>query len=323
MNLAETPLQQLEVPLPGFVQIEPVGRSRLNCKMALISSEAFRRLLQRFPAVKQLHLQGMGDPLRHPRFFELVAYAAGRGLEVSTNTDLAALSPRRAEECIRSGLRRIDVSLDAGDPESYEILHLAPRSSRVLMSLRRLADARGRLGARFPEITVVALAMRRNLEQLPDLVRLAREAGADRLKVEHLRPDWGERLPVKYRPRRKFVDAETLFKEDPARVEKWFGAAACRADELGIRLRLPQPPGPLPSERLRCDWPWRGAYIDYSGEAMPCAMAAKPLAGLGNMLREDVVRIWNNDAYRKFRQQLASDDPPEVCKGCPVYQGIA
>jgi hypothetical protein len=42
----------------------------------------------------------------------------------------------------------------------------------------------------------------------------------------------------------------------------------------------------------------------------------------GNMAKEGVVRVWNNDAYNAFRARLASDDPPEVCKGCAVYHGI-
>ena len=70
------------------------------------------------------------------------------------------------------------------------------------------------------------------------------------------------------------------------------------------------------------DWPWRGAYIAYSGEAMPCCMVATPdRVNFGSMAREGVVRIWNGDAYRHFRARLDSDQPPEVCRGCAVYHG--
>jgi hypothetical protein len=41
----------------------------------------------------------------------------------------------------------------------------------------------------------------------------------------------------------------------------------------------------------------------------------------GSMAREGVEAVWNNDAYRRFREQLESDDPPDVCRGCAVYQG--
>jgi len=68
----------------------------------------------------------------------------------------------------------------------------------------------------------------------------------------------------------------------------------------------------------------RGAYIGFSGEARPCAMAAQATgAVLGNAIREGVVHVWQNDAYRRFRDRHASDAPPEICRACPVYLGRA
>ena len=114
--------------LPGFVQIEPVGQCNLACRMcpvvlrgdgspgkppAFMHYAAFCRLIDQFAGVRELHLQGLGEPLLHPRIFDMVRYAAGRGIEVSTNTNLTALSPRRADECVASGLARMHVSLDA------------------------------------------------------------------------------------------------------------------------------------------------------------------------------------------------------------------
>ncbi|HEX2199510.1 MAG TPA: SPASM domain-containing protein, partial [Burkholderiales bacterium] len=98
------------------------------------------------------------------------------------------------------------------------------------------------------------------------------------------------------------------------------------AAALGVALRLPNAslePRPTSARgRERCDWPWRGSYIAYSGEAMPCCMVATPdRKNFGSMTREGVARIWNNDAYRQFREQLESGEPPEVCRGCAVYHG--
>ena len=51
-------------------------------------------------------------------------------------------------------------------------------------------------------------------------------------------------------------------------------------------------------------------------------MVATPdRASFGNMAKEGVVQVWNNEAYNQFRSRLASDDPPDICKGCAVYHG--
>ena len=66
----------------------------------------------------------------------------------------------------------------------------------------------------------------------------------------------------------------------------------------------------------------RGAYIAFSGEAMPCCMIATPdRLNFGNVVKEGVAAVWNNDAYNAFRARLAADEPPEICRGCAVYNG--
>ena len=87
-------------PLPSFVQIEPVGQCNLRCRMcpiayrnegerpAFMPLETFCRLIEQFPALRELQLQGMGEPFLHPRFLDMVRFAAARGIEVSTNTNL-------------------------------------------------------------------------------------------------------------------------------------------------------------------------------------------------------------------------------------------
>ncbi len=41
----------------------------------------------------------------------------------------------------------------------------------------------------------------------------------------------------------------------------------------------------------------------------------------GNMAEHGVDAVWNSDAFRAFRDQLASDEPPEICRTCSIYLG--
>ncbi|MFN2643954.1 MAG: radical SAM protein [Burkholderiales bacterium] len=322
--------------LPPFVQIEPVGQCNLACRMcpvayrgeegtrgkppAFMSYDAFCRVLDEFPAIEQLQLQGLGEPFLHPRLFDMVRYAVARGIEVTTNSNLTALSPRRAEECVASGLAKLHVSIDAADPEAYAYIRVGSRLGRVLQNLDLIQAAKERAGVTRPELILVAVVMRRNLEELPRLVRLAAAHGVRAMSVQHLAHDFAEdTLPAKYRPMRTFVDQQTLLAEDPARVRHWFAEARLTGDELGVALRLPN----VARRGARgCDWPWRGAYIAFSGEAMPCCMIATPdRLNFGNVVHEGVAAVWDNEAYNAFRARLASEDPPQICRGCAVYNG--
>ena len=191
--------------------------------------------------VAELQLQGMGEPFLHPRFLDMVRYAAARGISVSTNTNLTALSERRAIECVTSGLKTLHVSIDAADPDVYAYIRTGSALGRVLRNLARLMDAKRHLAAQHPEVILVAVAMRRNLEQLPRIVRLAHEYGVRSVAVQHLAHDFTEEtLPARYRPMRNFVETETLLNEDRSRIERWFEAARAAAAELDVVLRLPE-----------------------------------------------------------------------------------
>ena len=158
-------------------------------------------------------------------------------------------------------------------------------------------------------------------------MRLAHRRSIELIHVQHLCHDFGESsLPPHYRPMRAFVQEQTLLEEDPGRVERYFTEARAIAIELGIALRLPRPaPRPHPPGTLgrqRCAWPWTGAYVSYDGQAMPCCMVATPdRANFGNMFAEGAPRVWGNAAYRTFRAQLDSDEPPEICRSCAIYNG--
>src|SRR5919199_2359088 len=153
------------VELPGYVQIEPVGQCNLRCQMcpiqfrqdgppfgpvAFMPFDAFTRTLDQFANVTELHLQGLGEPMMHPRFFDMVHYAAGRGIRVTTNSNLTLLSRQRAERCAASGLDTLFVSVDGATPTTYERIRVRSRFERVVRNLEGLLTARERAGRDLP-----------------------------------------------------------------------------------------------------------------------------------------------------------------------------
>jgi MoaA/NifB/PqqE/SkfB family radical SAM enzyme len=327
---------------PTYVQIEPVGQCNLRCEMcpirfrqdgppygppAFMKYEVFTGLIDQFTNLQELHLQGLGEPMMHPRFADMVCYAARRGARVTTNSNLTLLNAKRAERCVTSGLDCIHVSIDGATPETYERIRVRAHLDRVLRNLDMLLETRARLGSERPHLRMVTVAMRRNLHELPELVRLAHRYRMESLFVQHLCHDFAESsLPAHYRPMRDFVQAETLLAENQERIERYFGEARAVAKELGIQVRLPRtrprlhPAGT--SGPQRCDWPWHGPYLTYQGLAMPCCMIATPdRLNFGSMVEQGVEAIWNGEGYRTFRFRLASDEPPEICTSCSVYSG--
>lgn len=328
--------------LPKFLQVEPVGQCNLRCRMcaiqfredgpphgppAFMKFDMFTELIDQFPDLEELQLQGLGEPMMHPRFFDMVEYAVARGVKVSANTNATYLTARRAERSVSSGLGDLHISIDGATAETYERIRVRAHFDRVIANVERLTAARRRLGSGTPRIRMVVVAMRENLREFPDLVRLAKRLEIDTVFVQHLCHDFGEStLPARYQPMRDFVDAETLTRIDPDDVAQSFAEARRVATELGVDLRLPRvqprphPPGtPGPQ---RCDWPWRGVYVSYQGLSMPCCMVSTPdRIQLGDMAQRGVEAVWNGPEYQGFREALWSETPPEVCRSCAIYSG--
>ena len=326
-------------PLPRFVQIEPVGQCNLRCQMcpiqfrkegppygplAFLAFDDFTQLVEGFGDIDELQLQGLGEPTMHPRFFDMVAWASARGIRVSTNSNLTLWSERRARQCVESGLAALHVSLDAAGSELYERIRRGGHFGKLIRNLRRVMEARRALHSPL-HVRVVTVLMRQNLHELPAIVRLASAEGVSDMFVQYLCHDFEERsLPQEYRPMRDFIHEQALDEFPRDALADAFDAARDAALQTGVALRLPRLDRVVEKRAPpRCDWPWRGAYVSYRGDAMPCCMVSTPdRINFGNMLTQGVADIWDGAAYQRFRDQLAADEPSPICRSCSLYRGI-
>jgi MoaA/NifB/PqqE/SkfB family radical SAM enzyme len=65
--------------------------------------------------------QGLNEPLLDRNFHEYVKYAHKKNfIDIMINTNASALTPKRSQELLDSGLTRLRFSLDAATPETYK-----------------------------------------------------------------------------------------------------------------------------------------------------------------------------------------------------------
>jgi radical SAM protein with 4Fe4S-binding SPASM domain len=344
---------ELHPPLPTELQVEVTGACNLRCRMCLVryapaigrkegalAFEDFLGLVDALPTLRRLTLQGLGEPLLSPHLVDMVRHAGRHGIEVGFNTNGTLLGRQRAEELVEAGLGWLHVSLDGATAATYEdVRHgtaLAPRPGqfeRVVGNLRSLVTARGQAGGARPRIQLVFVAMRRNVAELADLVRLAADIGVDELWVQNLSHTFADTDPSgRYADLRAYAADEALFgAEDVAAaslVERAFADARAVASALGVDLRLPrldagESDGGRRAGEPGCSWPWDSGYVTHRGEVQPCCMVmGSDRATLGTIRERPFGEIWEGPAYRDFRERLLGDDPPDVCRGCSAYRGV-
>jgi MoaA/NifB/PqqE/SkfB family radical SAM enzyme len=183
------------------VYVEPTVECNLDCvtclqhtwgrptgRMNAATFDAVLDGLAGLDPVPTIFFGGLGEPLFHPRTVEWVARAHTLGARVELITNGTLLTERRARQLIEAGLDVLWVSLDGATPETYADVRLGAALPQVIENVRRLR--RLRPGGHFPtpKIGIAFVAMRRNIHELPEVLRLGRRLGADLFSVSNLLP---------------------------------------------------------------------------------------------------------------------------------------
>ncbi|HXH83539.1 MAG TPA: radical SAM protein [Candidatus Tectomicrobia bacterium] len=326
-------------PPPRYLQLEVTAACNLRCRMCLVRYRpaadrrtsslpfaAFRKLIDDLPGLERLTLQGLGEPLLAPDLVPMVEYAAARGIRVGFNTNATLLTRRLAERLVDAGLDWLVVSLDGATAATYEGIRDGARLARVDANVRGLVEVMRERGASRPALSVAFVAMRRNIGELADVVRLAADWGVRSVRVQNLSHSF-EDMPADgaYAAIRQFTAAEALWGEGDPIAEAPFAAARRVAEELDVTLRLPavEPVTSRPPGTPGCDWPWTGAYVRHDGRVQPCCMLMGEDRGiLGDLGQATFGEIWSGEAYERFRAALEGTSPPAVCRGCSMYRGV-
>ena len=123
-----------------------------------------------------------GEPLYRSDIFDLAAHASGRGLRVALATNGTLVTPAVAHRVGDAGVRRVSISLDGADATTHDAFRGIPGAfEAALRGFRNLRE----LGMSMQINTTIA---RHNAHQLPAVLKLARDLGADALHTFLLVP---------------------------------------------------------------------------------------------------------------------------------------
>ena len=174
-------------PYPTKLFVEVTTRCNLRCSMCVkeaqgqciaegdLSPEIFARLAPALPRLETLILNGIGEPLLHPRLEDFIraskrAMPASGHVGFQTNGQL--LRRERAYSLADAGVDRICLSADAVSADLFGKLRRGGRVEMIEAAASALHQA-GRERGRAISLGLEFVAMRDNLPQLPDVVRWA------------------------------------------------------------------------------------------------------------------------------------------------------
>jgi len=329
---------------PKVVFIEVTNRCNLLCEtcphtyfqrepLKSLSLDQFIRIAEQFPQMKRALLHGIGEPLLNRELPEIIKYLKGRDIEVIINSNGTLLTPKWQENIIESGLDQYRCSIDGAKDETYARIRGANLLPKLRRGLEGLVKTKERLGAKTPQISIWCVSTRENLQELPDLLRLAADLGVPEVYMQRMVYFAGE-------PEEQYGMARgelAIFGQDQNEEDRIIEECTALSNELGINFLASGGRDPInslaaarPSDFTpwqACMRPWTTAYVTANGNCLPCCIS--PFATddytsliLGNLFEHPFSEIWNEPRYQKFRMELLSDLPHKACASCGVYWSL-
>jgi MoaA/NifB/PqqE/SkfB family radical SAM enzyme len=285
------------------------GRRRSD----LMAMETFEALLPAFPAADLVFLQGWGEPLLHPAFWEMAVKAAATGVRVGFTTNGRFLHEKNRRALLNSGVDIVGVTLAGAKPETHD--RYRPGSPLVVLdrSLRRLKEEKGRMGSGIPDLHVAYQLFPGNAEELEGAVELARTWGAGQIVVSPLS------LVLSPEMERESLHA---CPSQWAAATDYLREARGRALRAGITFHAYRVTGPEPE--VACpENVLRSCFVSVRGDVSPCVMTNLGLDGddelthrfqgddhplrtvtFGNVREQPLRDIWQSDPARTFREAI-------------------
>jgi radical SAM protein with 4Fe4S-binding SPASM domain len=265
----------------------PTGQGRGARPSAVLSYNDFKRIINTLgPYLIHIDFCNWGEPLLNKDISRMIAYARKFAVTTKVDTNLnVRLDERLAGELVRSGLERMNISLDGASQATYEKYRRDGNFQMVVDNMRLLTETKKRLHVTTPHLHWQFLVFRHNEHEIDTARRMYREIGADSIgfTAPFCSPEWVSTID-EYN--------NYLVKDDGVQFKKADGV---------------------------CGWLWDGIAINANGSVSPCCSVEDQKDDFGNFFDKPFWMLWNSKHYRVARAYVGDSGAPlqqNVCTRC-------
>lgn len=340
--------------------IEPTNRCNLNCKTCVrrewkettgvMSEVIFDNIikgLSSFTPRPTVFFGGLGEPLLHPDIIKMIRRVKKNGSRVEMISNGTLLTKALSQELSEAGLDLLWVSVDGSTPESFSDIRSGAALPKVIENLKGFSEILkdkvaintcGAVPLAETKIGIAFVAMKRNIGDLPSVMRIAKEIGANHFLVTNL-------LPYTLKMRDEILYQETLSLSpnpepvpilnmplmdvtEKTRVPLFSALSYGQSIQCGGQK--------LVDAKNRCPFIEDGVgAIGWDGGFSPCLPLMHDHVSyyfdrkrvsrrwiVGNVKNTPLKKIWNKKEHISFRERVKKFDyaPCLYCGGCDLAE---
>lgn len=289
--------------LPMTISIEPTTACNLRCpecpsglrsfsrETGNLKEDFFRKTIDElYKTLTYLIFYFQGEPYINPKFLDMVKYASDKGIYTITSTNGHFLNDNNARKTIESGLDRMIISIDGTTQEVYEQYRREGNLNTVIEGAKNVVKWKKKLNSNTPHIIIQFLVVKPNEHQIPDIYKLAKEIGADEVKLKTA----------------QIYDYEHGNELIPT-INKFSRYAKQKDGKYRVKNQL-----------LNHCWKlWHASVITWNGIVVPCCFDKDASHRLGDIKNTTFASVWQGKAYYHFRSTLLKGrDQIDICRNC-------
>lgn len=334
------------------IYIEPTSNCNLKCKTCIRNTwthdfkdmdfNMFKKIindLRQFQSLETIMISGFGEPLIHKNIIDMIKMIKELNLNVELITNGTLLNEEMCKELINSKLDKLWVSIDGVSEKSYENIRVGAKQAKVLKNLINLKRLRKESNSKMM-LGISFVAVEDNIEEIPELLTLARKIAAKDIKVTNVLPytkDMVKKalynrtitlgacdvLDFKFNIDLPIIDVDEKTKEPLYRVFRSMNNVCVMGDLIARKFDY-------------CKFIKEGCMvIGADGRVSPClALLYRNKTFLhgyerdikavsyGNVKETNLYDIWNSNEYSDFRKRVDEFVFPgcTYCGGCNLLE---
>jgi len=313
---------------------QPIGRMSEDTFQAILAG------LRELDPVPDVYFGGIGEPLFHPKTVKWIAEVKKLGVKVELITNGTTLTEKKSQELIDSGLDVLWVSIDGASPETYADVRMGAELPNIINNLRRFAKMRPANHFPKPEIGIAFVAMKRNIADLPKVIKLGKSLKAKYFSVSNVQPATAEmqdeRLYTQTMHNIAYLDAPHLPRLNLPKMDFNEITREALFETFNSQLNITFAGNNWGGASDTCNFIESGTMsIAWTGEVSPCwplmhthtsYLHGKPRLSkkhvIGNVTERSLSDLWSAPDYVAYRERLHNFAfaPCSFCGGCDLSE---
>ncbi len=336
------------------VYIEPTTACNLDCitcfrnaweqPIGRMAEETFENIfnsLKSMDPIPSVYFGGIGEPLFHVKTIEWIRRIKRElGVKVELITNGTTLTEKKSRELIDAGLDVLWVSLDGASPESFADVRLGAELPNIIANVKRLVNMRPLTHYPKPEIGIAFVAMKRNIKELPEVVKIGKSLRAKYFSVSNLQPPTAdmqaERLYTRATSDIAYLRAEHLPRINLPKMDFTEETRDALFEVFTSGLNVSYAGNNWSGANDVCNFVESGTMtVAWTGDVSPCwplmhthisYLHGKPRLSkkhvVGNVRERSLQEIWLDPRYVAYRERLHNFvfAPCTFCGGCDLSE---